>query len=208
MRYLSLKSDKYGKYNFITGFQVDKRINKIIVYYANNTNVWMNYSEDQVKHLENVMKSQVLEAYKNIRKYKSELKSELLWELYNVWFMYYDISNMVSSDENGRKITFGLCGAGFLGLFIARLCRIEDRASLIKELKKYRYFIENEAIINYEAEHYYVNENSNSIDLNAPAKLTINDLDQISIQELEETVELIEKAHEDVDFKQLKMELD
>ena len=179
----------------------------IVLYYADNTFIYADYSEDNVIKLEGIMKKQVIDAYKNIGNLKRGIKSETLWELYNIWFMFYDISNMISSDENGRKITFGVCGAGFLGLFIARLLRIEDMSGIVKELNKYKFFIENEKIINYEAEQFYTNENANSIALDAPAKLTINDLSQMSIKELEETVELIEQAHEDVDFNALKMEL-
>lgn len=207
MRYLNTKDNKFDKRKFVTGFQIDRKYNLIKVYYADNTFIYADYSEENVKKLESVMKKQVIDAYKNIGNLKRGIKSETLWELYNIWFMFYDISNMVSSDENGRKITFGVCGAGFLGLFIARLLRIEDMSGIVKELNKYKFFIENEKIINYEAEQFYTNENANSIALDAPAKLTINDLSQMSIKELEETVELIEQAHEDVDFNALKMEL-
>ena len=207
MRYLNTRDNKFDKRKFVTGFQIDRKYNLIKVYYADNTFIYADYSEDNVKKLESVMKKQVIDAYKNIGNLKRGIKSETLWELYNIWFMFYDISNMISSDENGRKITFGVCGAGFLGLFIARLLRIEDMSGIVKELNKYKFFIENEKIINYEAEQFYTNENANSIALDAPAKLTINDLSQMSIKELEETVELIEQAHEDVDFNALKMEL-
>ena len=207
MRYLNTRDNKFDKRKFVTGFQIDRKYNLIKVYYADNTFIYADYSEDNVIKLEGIMKKQVIDAYKNIRNLKRGIKSETLWELYNIWFMFYDISNMVSSDENGRKITFGVCGAGFLGLFIARLLRIEDMSGIVKELNKYKFFIENEKIINYEAEQFYTNENANSIALDAPAKLTINDLSQMSIKELEETVELIEQAHEDVDFNALKMEL-
>ena len=207
MRYLNTKDNKFDKRKFVTGFQIDRKYNLIKVYYADNTFIYADYSEDNVIKLEGIMKKQVIDAYKNIGNLKRGIKSETLWELYNIWFMFYDISNMVSSDENGRKITFGVCGAGFLGLFIARLLRIEDMSGIVKELNKYKFFIENEKIINYEAEQFYTNENANSIALDAPAKLTINDLSQMSIKELEETVELIEQAHEDVDFNALKMEL-
>ena len=207
MRYLNTKDNKFDKRKFVTGFQIDRKYNLIKIYYADNTFIYADYSEDNVIKLEGIMKKQVIDAYKNIRNLKRGIKSETLWELYNIWFMFYDISNMVSSDENGRKITFGVCGAGFLGLFIARLLRIEDMSGIVKELNKYKFFIENEKIINYEAEQFYTNENANSIALDAPAKLTINDLSQMSIKELEETVELIEQAHEDVDFNALKMEL-
>lgn len=207
MRYLNTKDNKFDKRKFVTGFQIDRKYNLIKVYYADNTFIYADYSEDNVIKLESIMKKQVIDAYKNIGNLKRGIKSETLWELYNIWFMFYDISNMVSSDENGRKITFGVCGAGFLGLFIARLLRIEDMSGIVKELNKYKFFIENEKIINYEAEQFYTNENANSIALDAPAKLTINDLSQMSIKELEETVELIEQAHEDVDFNALKMEL-
>ena len=207
MRYLNTKDNKFDKRKFVTGFQIDRKYNLIKVYYADNTFIYADYSEDNVIKLEGIMKKQVIDAYKNIGNLKRGIKSETLWELYNIWFMFYDISNMISSDENGRKITFGVCGAGFLGLFIARLLRIEDMSGIVKELNKYKFFIENEKIINYEAEQFYTNENANSIALDAPAKLTINDLSQMSIKELEETVELIEQAHEDVDFNALKMEL-
>ena len=207
MRYLNTKDNKFDKRKFVTGFQIDRKYNLIKVYYADNTFIYADYSEENVIKLEGIMKKQVIDAYKNIGNLKRGIKSETLWELYNIWFMFYDISNMVSSDENGRKITFGVCGAGFLGLFIARLLRIEDMSGIVKELNKYKFFIENEKIINYEAEQFYTNENANSIALDAPAKLTINDLSQMSIKELEETVELIEQAHEDVDFNALKMEL-
>lgn len=207
MRYLNTRDNKFDKRKFVTGFQIDRKYNLIKVYYADNTFIYADYSEDNVIKLEGIMKKQVIDAYKNIGNLKRGIKSETLWELYNIWFMFYDISNMVSSDENGRKITFGVCGAGFLGLFIARLLRIEDMSGIVKELNKYKFFIENEKIINYEAEQFYTNENANSIALDAPAKLTINDLSQMSIKELEETVELIEQAHEDVDFNALKMEL-
>ena len=207
MRYLNTKDNKFDKRKFVTGFQIDRKYNLIKVYYADNTFIYADYSEDNVIQLEGIMKKQVIDAYKNIGNLKRGIKSETLWELYNIWFMFYDISNMISSDENGRKITFGVCGAGFLGLFIARLLRIEDMSGIVKELNKYKFFIENEKIINYEAEQFYTNENANSIALDAPAKLTINDLSQMSIKELEETVELIEQAHEDVDFNALKMEL-
>ena len=207
MRYLNTKDNKFDKRKFVTGFQIDRKYNLIKVYYADNTFIYADYSEDNVIKLEGIMKKQVIDAYKNIGNLKRGIKSETLWELYNIWFMFYDISNMISSDENGRKITFGVCGAGFLGLFIARLLRIEDMSGIVKELNKYKFFIENEKIINYEAEQFYTNENANSIALDAPAKLTINDLNQMSIKELEETVELIEQAHEDVDFNALKMEL-
>ena len=207
MRYLNTRDNKFDKRKFVTGFQIDRKYNLIKVYYADNTFIYADYSEENVKKLESIMKKQVIDAYKNIGNLKRGIKSETLWELYNIWFMFYDISNMVSSDENGRKITFGVCGAGFLGLFIARLLRIEDMSGIVKELNKYKFFIENEKIINYEAEQFYTNENANSIALDAPAKLTINDLSQMSIKELEETVELIEQAHEDVDFNALKMEL-
>ena len=207
MRYLNTRDNKFDKRKFVTGFQIDRKYNLIKVYYADNTFIYADYSEDNVKKLESVMKKQVIDAYKNIGNLKRGIKSETLWELYNIWFMFYDISNMVSSDETGRKISFGVCGAGFLGLFIARLLRIEDMSGIVKELNKYKFFIENEKIINYEAEQFYTNENANSIALDAPAKLTINDLSQMSIKELEETVELIEQAHEDVDFNALKMEL-
>ena len=207
MRYLNTRDNKFDKRKFVTGFQIDRKYNLIKVYYADNTFIYADYSEDNVIKLEGIMKKQVIDAYKNIGNLKRGIKSETLWELYNIWFMFYDISNMISSDENGRKITFGVCGAGFLGLFIARLLRIEDMSGIVKELNKYKFFIENEKIINYEAEQFYTNENANSIALDAPAKLTINDLSQMSIKELEETVELIEQAHEDVDFNALKMEL-
>ena len=207
MRYLNTKDNKFDKRKFVTGFQIDRKYNLIKIYYADNTFIYADYSEENVIKLEGIMKKQVIDAYKNIGNLKRGIKSETLWELYNIWFMFYDISNMVSSDENGRKITFGVCGAGFLGLFIARLLRIEDMSGIVKELNKYKFFIENEKIINYEAEQFYTNENANSIALDAPAKLTINDLSQMSIKELEETVELIEQAHEDVDFNALKMEL-
>ena len=207
MRYLNTRDNKFDKRKFVTGFQIDRKYNLIKVYYADNTFIYADYSEDNVIKLESIMKKQVIDAYKNIGNLKRGIKSETLWELYNIWFMFYDISNMVSSDENGRKITFGVCGAGFLGLFIARLLRIEDMSGIVKELNKYKFFIENEKIINYKAEQFYTNENANSIALDAPAKLTINDLSQMSIKELEETVELIEQAHEDVDFNALKMEL-
>lgn len=207
MRYLNTKDNKFDKRTFVTGFQIDRKYNLIKIYYADNTFIYADYTEDNVMKLESVMKKQVIDAYKNIGNLKRGIKSETLWELYNIWFMFYDISNMVSSDENGRKITFGVCGAGFLGLFIARLLRIEDMSGIVKELNKYKFFIENEKIINYEAEQFYTNENANSIALDAPAKLTINDLNQMTIKELEETVELIEQAHEDVDFNALKMEL-
>ena len=207
MRYLNTRDNKFDKRKFVTGFQIDRKYNLIKVYYADNTFIYADYSEDNVIKLEGIMKKQVIDAYKNIGNLKRGIKSETLWELYNIWFMFYDISNMISSDENGRKITFGVCGAGFLGLFIARLLRIKDMSGIVKELNKYKFFIENEKIINYEAEQFYTNENANSIALDAPAKLTINDLSQMSIKELEETVELIEQAHEDVDFNALKMEL-
>ena len=55
MRYLNTKDNKFDKRKFVTGFQIDRKYNLIKVYYADNTFIYADYSEDNVIKLEGIM---------------------------------------------------------------------------------------------------------------------------------------------------------
>lgn len=173
---------------------------QIIVHYANYEETEsFPYSTEEINRIENLMKEQILSSKSKIDDFRSKNKNEYFWQLYNCWFMYISSHNYMNSQNTPQKIIQGFCFLSFVSLFILRSKTIIDRKELIKEFEKYKYFIENEDIINYE---YYMSQNQNSmISSYEIPRISINDIQNTSIQELKEIVELITTSYKEDVYK-------
>ena len=191
MKYL-YKNNDIPKDVFITKYEVIG--DSIIVTYADGNTIKFDYSINQINLIESSMKNQIEKAENKIREYASDNSKEIFWEIYTAWFMYYTAHNYMTTDIERSKIIQGSCFLSFVAMFLIRGYSYFSRKELINEYLKYKYFIENEDILNYENN---LRNSENNINPNEIYRLSINDLDNMSIKELEEMVELITNTYGD-----------
>ena len=191
MKYL-YKNNDIPKDVFITKYEVIG--DSIIVTYADGNTIKFDYSINQINLIESSMKNQIAKAQPTIASYDSDNSKEIFWEIYTAWFMYYTAHNYMTTDIERSKIVQGSCFLSFVAIFLIRGYSYFSRKELINEYLKYKYFIENEDILNYENN---LRNSENMVNPNEIYRLSINDLDNMSIKELEEMVELITNTYGD-----------
>ena len=172
--------------------------NLIEVHYADNHVEHYPYTINEINIVEDRMKEQILDAKDIIEEYKKNNKIDYFWQVYNAWFTYYCGSRFIGADNKTTKTIQGCCCASFIAVFVLRQKLLDDRKAIFKEYDKYKYFIDNEQVINYE--NNILNEslnNSNKFDMNNMYRLGINDIDNMTLKELKEIVELITSSYGD-----------
>lgn len=90
-----------------------------------------------------------------------------------------------------------ICSLCWIPNSIRYLAEFNSAEQTLSTVKKYHYFLENEETINQEIIERFVEENkdSKSYSLNDAPVITVADIDDMDIKELQETVELIRRAH-------------
>ena len=193
MKYF-FEDKNYPGGDFITGYDIkDDRINLHFAFEEKDHSI--EYSKEKVYLLNDKMRSQV-ENNELENKYKNKNRQLTWWKFYNMWFAYFSIYNANKASSNGYRIAHSvlfLFFVLFLGLNIKDKIKNKER---LDEIRKYKYFIENQELINYEIiKRHLENNNSNIPDITDAPLITINDIDDMTLIELKETVELIKQNY-------------
>ena len=163
--------------------------------FRGNDSVIMDYSKDKVDLLNDIMKNQIVNiSFDKERQNKYKKNREIFWIIYNLYFTGFTYSRLNSSDTKLFKYIFGIATIIFIELTNIRIKLYFKYKDKIKEVEKFKYFIENEDIINYELIKRYLESfnTNNSCDF---SPITINDIDDMSLKELKEIKELIENNY-------------
>ena len=190
--------NQVAKYDFITGYEI--KDDKIIVNYANKArHEELKFSPSTLKLIEVQMRNQVLSSMSDaaINEYRKYIKSANWWMIYNLWFIFYSSFNAANGNYPFSRALQSILCLGFISMLGRNIKDKEDYKEYINEIEKYRFFIENEDTINYEIVKRYFESDANSPDISGAPLITINDIDDMTLTELKETVELIRKNYSD-----------
>lgn len=192
-----------GTYDFITKYEIEN--NYLHVYYSSGMRDVLELTKDNLIMIQDQMKNQILNAASIEKLSKRKINYDSFWTAYNVLFGGRSLYYIITSDNNNQKYFQACCLALFLllsGLWINELVYNKER---LDEIKKYKYFIENEDLINYDNIKRYFEENESNIpNLDDIQVLTINDINDITLIELKEMVELNTNNN---DEEQIKLNL-
>ncbi len=189
------------KYEFITRYELID--DQIIVYYANNERKErLKYSKEKEYLIQNIMKNQIKDSSSLQSGYIEELKHNNLHNIFNLCFLYYSSSNYIQASDNKTKIIYGTAFVLFLTTLNLRLFDNLNNKERLNEIKKYKFFIENEDLINYETIKSFIEESeSNAINYSLENLISINDIDNMTLIELKEIVELIKQNYNEDEIK-------
>lgn len=184
-----------SRFDFITGYDI--KDDKIIVNYASGYSTEKENTKENLRSIVEAMKNQVFSTIDgiNMEKINKSIKSDNFWIGYNSWFTIYTLYNSLTSTSTFNKGFQGVLCCLFILLGFQRLHDRTINKEKKNEILKYKYFLDNEDIINYEILKRYFDEEPNSPDLSDVPLITINDIDNMSLTELKETVELIRQNY-------------
>ena len=194
MKDFSTNSNNIHSANFLTGYR--KEGNEIIATYSGGHEISYSNSKETINYLQETMKKQVLDNYPRLTDQKKTLFYYNFSAFYNVLFTANAVKILATNNNGVNRIVSG--GGLIIFLFAIGfwLKKGEKISENISELKKYKFFIDNEDIINYEICKRYMDENdTNSINDKYISTLSINDIDDYTLIELKEMVELIKQAY-------------
>lgn len=160
-----------SRFGFVIRYEI--KDNKIIVNYANGYTTQEENTNENLKSIVEAIKNQVLGVIteEDQKRMHKAIKSDNFWIGYNAWFTFYTLYNSFTATNGFNK--------GFQR----------------DEIQKYRYFLENEDIINYEIIKRYFEEEPNSPDISNAPLITINDISNMPLTELKETVDKTKKHY-------------
>lgn len=186
----------------ITHYEV---IDGYIVLFCNNDEIFkMQYDRDIEKAILMDMKNNFLYRESMNASKPRKIGNNIFGITWCTLFAGHDIGCMINSDTEGMKslfATFAITMAVLDGLYIKRLIKnIKDK----KDIEKIRYFLDNEQIINKEIIERYRKEHADQtqeIDLSQINLITINTVQNMTIQELREIVENIKNNEAQAELK-------
>ena len=187
----------YDSLLFVTGFEV--KDDKIYVHYADpNETKTLDLNDENINLVYSYLQKQIDEGLLNRNYYLESLKKKKFWSIYSYFWIHNSLFNAITHSQVWSKVVQGIVCAGFSILFNLYMKEEEEYREKIKEIDKYKFFIDNEDIINYEIiRHSLDSSESNIPNYDEIPTLTINDINDITLTELKETVELIKQNYND-----------
>lgn len=177
---------------FITDYVIDG--NKIEIHYSNYMPTRVPYSAKQEKMIVEEMKKQAKQVIEYEREYKKDIERNRILALSNTALSFACVALALHNYDNNMKyldILAALASAGSVAL-TSKAIRIDK--SKLKDIEKYRFFLQNEKTINDDIIDRY----HEMYGINAPIEdanlLTFNNIDQYTLTELVERVKNIEAS--------------
>ena len=194
-----------GRSSFVSGYEIKK--GKFIINFANGNNKEIRLQKgklDEYKNFyQNKMIKQVMDSDISESDYKQNIKRDNWWSIYNLVLNIHCLYHFIKSSDITTSMIQGI---GFiLSLFMIGYWQSNciSKKEKLDEIEKYKYFLENEDLINFTIyKTYFEDYESNSLDINDIPVITINDLDKRTLIELKEIVELTKNAYNEQEIEE------
>ncbi len=189
------KSDRISAFDrlFITGYQLNGE--SIKINYSSGKFKVIPYTEKDEKNILEVMKYQAELMYGMKDYYVKRHKEEVIYAATDAALALLNGAFFLSNDSKSRYLNLAVMFfIGFVGGFFA--VNANKNKKNIEELEKYKYLIENEDTINHEIALRYFDFYGKDADINEANRITLNNIDNYTLEDLKSIVELIESSDE------------
>lgn len=178
---------------FIVHYYIDG--NELKVIYSDSKTFSFDYSKEKELEILKTMREQV----KDIDKLRKELTKEKNLDtgllLLSSSFVLFNGLLMTTSIPDLRPINIVAVLAGSLGSIYFGINAFKEDDEL-RTIEKYKFFIENEKIITDEMVSQYYEIYGSDAPIEEANTITINDLNDYSLEDLEEMVSMIKEKNE------------
>ncbi len=193
MKDLRLSKQMMNTNPIITNYEI---INgKIIVYYSNKTIRTLPNNKENEYSILKEMKDQAIRAIDYIEVYEDIFRKNLETSMADSLLTIISASISTAIPNNSKYIGL-LVTLLFGGIAIYNGKKAINYDKRIEEIKKYKYFIENEDLINNEIVSRFFDFYGIYSDPNYANRITINDIDKYTLEDLENIVGLIKSSDE------------
>lgn len=180
-------------YPFITNYHIEN--GELIINFSNRNTQKVPYSKDVEIRIIEAMKKQIYQASELESLYKRRMDNN---KFYTRWHLVIGLVDIIASLQSKHPFINLSLGTVILTLsYLYSINASEDKERL-KEIEKHRLFLLfecqiNEDIINHYNEMVKANTMSQEYE---PNTMTINDLDNYSLEEIKEMIELISQSED------------
>ena len=179
---------------FITNYEVNR--DSIKINYSNGKFRIVPYSKEKEIEILNTMKEQVLRINEFKDTFYNNANQSIEYSMLMGLLAVFNASLFMLDESNIAKLTSMvgiLVGSGMTGYLLANAKNNEDA---LNEIKKYKYFLDNEDTINHEITLNYFDFYGKDADIEKANRITLNDIDNYTLDDLEAIVELIKSSDE------------
>ena len=193
MKDLRLSKQMIDTNPIITNYEINN--GKIIVHYSNKTIRTLPYNKESEYSILKEMKDQAIMIIDYIEVYEDIFRKNLETSMADSLLTIISASISTAIPNNCKYIGL-LATLLFGGFAIYNGKKTINYDKKIEEIKKYKYYIENEDLINNEIVSRFFDFYGIYSDPNYANRITINDIDKYTLEDLENIVGLIKSSDE------------
>ncbi len=186
---------QYYASSFITHYNLERT--NIRIHYLNGDTKLIPYDKENEELVLKTMKNQVDLLINCEEKYKYEAKSYGVLAILDSLAAASNIVVLSLVDENKKITILRLVSTGiwtFLAAYYGSDAIKAKRA--LEDIKKFKLFLENEELINQNMIDSYIEMYGDTAPISDANKMTVNDLDNYTLSELEEMIASIKDANQ------------
>ena len=196
MKILNQLYDKKNDKPILTSYRVIG--NEIEMFYANYDSKRIPYSKQSEKELVDSLKENALTLIRNMELFEKEFNKESMYvylsaalAVLNAYLLSYHLQ------KGNEPIVINALAIFFSTLFVIDFIKAANNNGLAyNDALKYQYFLENEDTINLETIKRYKEFYGEDAPLEDVNRMTINDLDNYTLEDLQHIVETIQTDEE------------